>query len=247
MSKAAIARAYRSKFPNTPSLTLAKRIYKDNPEVFKDVEDARAKLRYIEGKSGACNLSNKVKESAFFKEEARPNNPFRLPDRQQVNTVFINGDLIDFYQLSRFEKDPRARSLSYELDSAKLFLDALRSAFPDADIYYIKGNHCMRLESYLRVKAPELLGVQEFTLEALLQCNKYKVKVLDDKLLVKIGKLSITHGHHVIRGIFAPVNSARGTYLRAKQSTMISHVHKVSEHTETDMDGNMVTCWSTGC
>jgi predicted phosphodiesterase len=289
MSKAAIARAYRSKFPNTPSLTLAKRIYKDNPEVFKDVEDARAKLRYIEGKSGACNLSNKVKESAFFKEEARPNNPFRLPDSsaeekkpfllpkscnnvliisdlhipyhdisaitaafnygiaQQVNTVFINGDLIDFYQLSRFEKDPRARSLSYELDSAKLFLDALRSAFPDADIYYIKGNHCMRLESYLRVKAPELLGVQEFTLEALLQCNKYKVKVLDDKLLVKIGKLSITHGHHVIRGIFAPVNSARGTYLRAKQSTMISHVHKVSEHTETDMDGNMVTCWSTGC
>ena len=30
-----------------PSLTLARLIYKDNVEVFKDVEDVRSKIRYL--------------------------------------------------------------------------------------------------------------------------------------------------------------------------------------------------------
>ena len=166
--------------------------------------------------------------------------------KNAVNTIFINGDLIDFCLISRFEKDPKKRSVKFELDTCKSFLTSMREAFPTQQVYWLKGNHDIRLEAYLKVKAPELLDINEFQLENLLELNKFKIKIIDDNILCKAGHLSITHGHHVMKGFFAPVNSARGVYMKAKQSTIIGHVHKVSEHTETNMDGDMVTTWSTG-
>jgi hypothetical protein len=109
------------------------------------------------------------------------------------------------------------------------------------------GNHDIRYEHWLMMKAGEIFDDDYYHLEQRLALHEEKVKTIEDWRLVKIGKLSVTHGHHVLKGVFAPVNSARGVYTRAKQSTIIGHVHKVSTHSETDMDGNVVTTWSTGC
>ena len=57
----------------------------------------------------------------------------------------------------------------------------------------------------------------------------------------------MTHGHLNIKGIFAPVNPARGVFLKAKTSLLIGHCHQVSEHTETTLKGKLISCWSTGC
>jgi predicted phosphodiesterase len=167
--------------------------------------------------------------------------------KEQVNTIFINGDLIDFHKQSKFQHDPRKRSTLQEFDAAKEFLRILRATFPDAAIYWLKGNHDTRYEHWLMAKAPELFGDPYYQLENRLRLNEERVTLLDDKQLVKIGKLSVTHGHHVMRGFFAPVNSARGVYMKAKQSTIIGHVHKVSAHSEVNMDGDVTTTWSTGC
>lgn len=275
-----------TRFSNTPTLTLAKKLYKENIDLYKDVEDARSVLKYIRGQSGDEHRKRVGKN----KEDLKYNfNPFKLPEssteikepfklplscnnillisdlhipyhdisaittafnyglEKKVNTIFINGDLIDFCLISRFEKNPKKRSVKYELDICKDFLKALRKTFPTQSIYFLKGNHDVRLEAYLRVKAPELLDISEFKLEYLLNFNEFKIKSIDDNILVKAGHLSITHGHHVMKGFFAPVNSARGLYMKAKQSTIIGHVHKVSEHTEVNMDGDMTTTWSCGC
>lgn len=280
------AQAYNTRFPDTPTLTLARKMYKENDKLFLDVEDARSSLRYARGQHGERDR----KKTNHKADDLKYNfNPFKLPESaaeerkpfvlpkynnnillisdlhvpyhdiqaitaawqygidKNVNTIFINGDLIDFCQISRFEKNPAKRSVKYELDTCKALLEAMREAFPTQNIYFLKGNHDVRLEAYLRVKAPELLDVEEFRMENLLQFNKYGITSIDDNVLVKAGHLSITHGHHVMRGFFAPVNSARGVYMKAKQSTIIGHVHKVSEHTETNMDGDMTTTWSTGC
>lgn len=167
--------------------------------------------------------------------------------KQKVNTIFINGDVIDFHRISRFQADPTKRSVWQELEDTRQVLGIIRKAFPKADIYWLKGNHDVRLEHYLTAKAPELLGVEEFELKHLLKLPELKINILDDKTHVKIGKLSVTHGHLVIKGIFAPVNAARGVYMRTKQSTIIGHCHKVSEHSETNMDGDLVTTYSMGC
>jgi predicted phosphodiesterase len=167
--------------------------------------------------------------------------------KEKVNTIFINGDLLDFHKMSRFQHDPRKRSIIQEFDAAKEFLRILRSIFPKAAIYWLKGNHDTRYEHWLMAKAPELFGDPYYQLENRLRLNEERVTLFDDRLLVKIGKLPVSHGHHVIRGIFAPVNSARGAYMKAKQSILISHVHKVSTHSEVSLEGDVTTTWSIGC
>ncbi len=167
--------------------------------------------------------------------------------KENVDTIIINGDLLDFYMLSRFHKDPRKRKVHEELEAARQFLQVLRFHFKGANIYFLLGNHDVRYQMWLESKAVDLLGCEEFELGSLLRVGELGIQLIDDKTLIKAGKLIITHGHLVIRGVFAPVNAARGAYMRAKQSVLIGHTHKISEHTETNMDGEITTTWSTGC
>ena len=167
--------------------------------------------------------------------------------KENVNTIFINGDLIDNHQVSKFESDPRKRSVKQEFDATKQFLVSLRNAFPDAQIYWLKGNHCIRWEKFLFMKVREIWDDPYFTLDERLRLNEEKIIMIDDKTLVKAGKLSITHGHHIFKGVFSPVNPARGAFLRAKQSVIVGHLHRASYHPEVDLDGKVIGCWSTGC
>lgn len=167
--------------------------------------------------------------------------------KEKVNTIFINGDLIDCHSVSKFESDPKKRSIKEEFDATKQFLVQLRKSFPKASIYWLKGNHCIRWEKFLYQKVREIWDDDYFFLEERLELNKIKVMILDDKVLVKAGKLSITHGHHIFKGAFTPVNPSRGAFLRAKQSLIVGHLHRPSHHPETDLDGKIISCWSTGC
>jgi len=167
--------------------------------------------------------------------------------KENVNTIFINGDLIDNHQISKFESDPKKRSVKQEFDATREFLVQLRKAFPKVLIYWLKGNHCIRWEKFLYSKVREIWNDDYFFLEERLQLNSVGVKILDDKVLVKAGKLSITHGHHIFKGAFTPVNPSRGAFLKAKQSLIVGHLHRPSHHPETDLDGKIISCWSTGC
>lgn len=167
--------------------------------------------------------------------------------QHKVNTIYINGDLIDLALISKFEKDFSKRKIREEFDATKQFLQSLRKAFPHASIYWAKGNHCVRLEKFLAQKAPEIFDDSYFHLEERLRLNEEKITLIDDKVLVKIGKLTIAHGHHIFKGVFAPVNPARGAYLKAKQSIMVGHLHRPSHNVETTADGDVISCWSTGC
>ena len=282
-----IAREYRRKHPDFPTLKLARILYKDNKLVFRDVEDARYELRVIEGKSGKRDIT-KADKIEFLKPE-RPRNPYNIPISYEntrdhfhlpkgcnnillisdlhvpyhsidavtvafkygvdanVNTVFINGDLIDNAQVSKFEKDLRKRSVKEEFQLTRQFLESLRNTFPKASIYWLKGNHCVRWEKWLMTKVHEIWDDPYFHLEERLQLNSLGIKILNDDTLVKAGKLSITHGHHIFKGVFTPVNPARGAFLRAKQSVIVGHLHRASYHPEIDLDGNVIGCWSTGC
>ena len=167
--------------------------------------------------------------------------------QQKVNTVFINGDLIDNAQVSKFERDLKKRSVKEEFDLTKQFLVSLRAAFPQAEIYWLKGNHCIRWEKFLAQKVSEIWDDPYFHLEERLRLSEERIKILDDTVLVKAGKLSITHGHHIFKGIFSPVSPARGAYMKAKQSVIVGHLHRSSQNSEMDLDGNVVSCWSTAC
>lgn len=281
-----IVRNYIKRFPNTPSLTIAKKIYAENSAEFTNVELVRTMVRHIRGLNGKTarkRLGDKSMVVKPFslknpynlpKSEGKAPKVFNLPStnillisdlhipyhdikaltvaidygkKEKVNCIFINGDLIDFYQISRFVNLERRRSVAEELEITKEILGIFNKEFPGVPLYLLMGNHDNRLQYYLANKAPELLDVEEFRLTELLESEKYNLTVLDDTTLVKMGKLCVTHGHLLLRGVFAPVNPARGAFLRAKASVVIGHTHKVSTHSETDIKGKVITTYSTGC
>jgi|SRR6476620_500046 len=164
----------------------------------------------------------------------------------KVNAVYLNGDIADFYQCSRFTKDRRLRDMAGELEIVRNFLKQLQSLFK-CPIYYKIGNHEKRYEDYLMIKAPELLGIDDFKLEQLLRFREFGVTLVKDKQMAMAGKLPILHGHEWFGGFAPPVNPARGLFMKAKESCIVGHHHRTSEHTEKTLSGDVTTTWSTGC
>ena len=164
----------------------------------------------------------------------------------KVNCVYLNGDTIDMYQASRFVKDRRLRDLAGELEMTRNFLKQLQETFK-CPIYFKIGNHEARWEHYLMLKAPELLGVDDFKLEQILRFREFGVTLVKDKQISYAGKLPILHGHEWYGGFAPPVNPARGLFLKAKESAIVGHHHRTSEHTEKTLSGEVTTTWSTGC
>lgn len=166
--------------------------------------------------------------------------------KNKANAIILNGDTIDMYQASRFIKDRRLRDIAGELEMVRNFLELLKTEF-SCPIYFKIGNHEDRYENYLRVNAPELIGIDDFRLENILRFGEYGVQLINSKQLIKAGNLNILHGHEFGQSVFSPVNAARGLYTRAKASTIIGHHHQTSEHSEKDLADNVVTTWSIGC
>lgn len=112
-----------------------------------------------------------------------------------VDTIILNGDILDFYDVSSFDKDPdRINSLQKEIDLATKFFGQLRKIKPGARIVFVKGNHSSRLERYLK-KHPELYSLEALKLPNLLKLNDYNIEYKDRGF--KLGSLKIIHGDMV--------------------------------------------------
>jgi predicted phosphodiesterase len=171
---------------------------------------------------------------------------FNHAKKEKPDAVFINGDLLDFHQLSYFQKDPRKKRFSEELDMFKQFFQTLEKLFK-CKVYFKFGNHEERYDSFLAQKAGELIGVEEFSLESIIKARAEGIEVIRDKRLVDMNGLPFIHGHEFGRGVFSPVNAARGLFLQAKHSCVKGDCHTSSEHTEPNVYRKIMKTWSVGC
>jgi predicted phosphodiesterase len=284
MTKAEIARKYREENPDFNTKKLSRIMYNENKLLFKDEEDARGLLRYIEGKTGVASR-RKVINTKFFKEGERPKNPYNLPEsdaesfepfimpfyrrvlilndihlpyhdvdaltaaieygkRHEPQAIFLNGDVLDIHQLSFFERDPEKKNFAKELEIFRQFMGVLQETFK-CPIYFKFGNHEERYDRFLFQKAKELVGVDEFRLENIIKA-RCDCEIIRDKRIVVINGLPYVHGHEFGRGVFSPVNAARGLFLKAKHSAVKGDCHTTSEHTEPDIFGKIMTTYSIG-
>lgn len=276
---------YCREFKDTPDLTLAKKIYKDHPKLFKNVDAVRSYVRIVRGHRGEYNRINSTDKS-LFKPLTYNTNPFKLPEShsvkqevfklpksirkvlllsdihfpyhdvdaltaalqygidQKVDAVYLNGDIMDFYQLSFHEKDPRKTDIGTELEMCRSFFAELRKNF-SCPIYFISGNHELRLERYLRVKAAELLGLDEFRLDVLLRMGEHKIINLKHGTKVYFGKLLVEHGDKM-KGA-GGVNPARTLLLRFKRPSICGHFHRTSSANSKVYDDDSMMAWTTGC
>lgn len=163
----------------------------------------------------------------------------------QPDAVVLNGDVLDFPQVSRFTHMPGAGNLSLqdEIDFTRdRILRRVREAAPDAAIIWTIGNHEHRLVRYLADTAPalaelrslswtELLAVDELGIEMCFGGNfmaptqrqrsdNYRRRthaVLYDCMVV-------THGHSIAAN--APVVEAR----RWGMAGTSGHTHRPQVH-----------------
>lgn len=106
--------------------------------------------------------------------------------------VVLNGDIMDFYMLSRFTKG-EGRNPMEEIEMCRKFMSDVREAAPNATIYYVVGNHENRLEKNILAKAPEYACLLDdvFTL---LKVSDFKIRgcaslIVNDNFVFKHGTL----------------------------------------------------------
>lgn len=93
-------------------------------------------------------------------------------------TIILNGDIIDFYALSRFDKNPkRITSLQQDVDITVDFIKNIRHILPDVEVIYLEGNHETRLDRWL-VKHPEVSSLRALSVQNLLELDHYGIEYI---------------------------------------------------------------------
>lgn len=120
---------------------------------------------------------------------------YKFLEQHPVDTIVLNGDILDFYDVSSFDKDPaRINSLQKEIDMANKFFSQLRKRH-SGRIIFIGGNHDSdRLERYLK-KHPELYSLNALKIDRILNLNEYDIDFYRDEF--RLGSLKIIHGDMV--------------------------------------------------
>lgn len=276
--KNTIIREYLKKFPDCSYASLARKIYKENSNSFKDAETIRSMIRSIVGSSGSIvkdtSQNQKHRPSQYNLPASYENDftPFEIKQSRililsdlhfpyqnnkavtvaldygkdkKVDCILINGDLIDFANISRHEKDWRHRNITHEFEAVKTFLKSLRSNFPKTKIVFKLGNHDERWEKFLYAKAPEIFDMPEFQLEVILRLGELKIDIVKDKRPILLGKLTVLHGHELMG--MGGVNPARATFTKTMEDTLVGHYHRTSSHSEPTMNNRLINVHSQGC
>lgn len=163
-----------------------------------------------------------------------------------ANLVILNGDIFDCHEISRFDKDPRAKRYVEELKIGRPFFPYLRSQFPKARIVYKEGNHEERLEKYIVPRAPALLELECLSWPSLLGLRDSGVDWLGDKRKIGLGKLSVFHGHE-LGGGGECVHPAKRLFDKAGESSLAGHHHRKDEYHKRTASGKEIATWVTGC
>lgn len=162
----------------------------------------------------------------------------------QPKVIHLLGDVLDFYSLSSFDKDPQRReTLQDELDGATRYFERLRKVCPKARIIYSEGNHENRLRRYLWSQARALSNLRTLSFEELLGLGKFNIEWVDASSPYRIGHLLFIHGELVRRASGA---SAKGHMDKFGCNVIHGHTHRLGAYYHRTYD-DMMGAWENGC
>lgn len=146
-------------------------------------------------------------------------------------TINVLGDGLDFYQLSTFDKDPKAiedGGLQENLDQWFRLMLQLKRRAVGCKFRYLPGNHEDRLRRYL-MRNPELYGLRGLELEALLRLEELGFEYYPEEIEIIPGLLVGKHGDVVRR---ESAFSAKGELEKEKHSvsTITGHTHRLGTY-----------------
>lgn len=158
--------------------------------------------------------------------------------------IFIVGDLIDFYSISHFLKDPtREQTIQDDLDEAHSFLSDLRKAAPESKIVFFEGNHEARLTKYVWTNAKALAPLRNMKLEELLGLSKLGIEFKGQLEEFFFHGFAIEHGFNAKK--FSSY-TAKGQIDEKGCSGLSGHTHRMGVYFKTDTNGDHVW-FEDGC
>lgn len=128
-----------------------------------------------------------------FQDQLAVETALAYADEINPTAIIINGDLIDFYKISRFVTNPAKQSVLSEIKQTRKFLEDLRYRFPKARILYKQGNHEMRLENYVFQQADKISDLISDLLIQQLHLPQLNIEYMVEPFAY--GKLWVLHGH----------------------------------------------------
>jgi len=147
--------------------------------------------------------------------------------------VVLLGDHVDFYALSKFDKNPdRINSLQKEIDVLQYHLKELRKVHPSPKkITYLRGNHEFRLIKYLW-RNPEIHSLRDVnSIERLLKLHKFDV---DFKISMNLHGFLLKHGD-IVRKYSS--YTAKGEFDNEGTSGGSGHTHRMGCYYVTNRSG----------
>ena len=165
--------------------------------------------------------------------------------KRGCNLCIINGDLLDLYQYSRFDKNPNIMQYFYsEREWVQDFLLLLQKAF--GKVIYKKGNHDIRRELHIQRRladVPEIRGLE--SVQDYVFFDGSTVDVIEDYNVIEFGKLNIIHGHEYQGG--GGIHVAYNRLNKTMDNTLSAHSHITQSSMKKSISGQFYGSWTSGC
>ena len=154
----------------------------------------------------------------------------------QPHRVWLLGDIIDNYPISRFNKDPqRINTLQEDCDKTHEILKQLRKKAKYATIDMLEGNHEARLTKLLWSNAPALANLRCLTIKNLLGLEDLGIHYTEG--FVEHKNLIILHGERIRQHSGW---SAKAHFEKFGDNGIAGHSHRGGQHLVTQRDDTNV-------
>lgn len=164
--------------------------------------------------------------------------------KEKCNSVIIDGDFMDFYGFSRFDKSPMTVEKFYdEQEWGVDVLSLLQECF--GRVYLKLGNHDLRRQLNVEKMAaqfPELYNLASYN--NYLSFEGSKVQFIEDYNHIVYGKLNIIHGHEYQGG--GGIHVAHNRLAKTMDNTLSAHSHKAQSTIRTNINGEAIGSWALG-
>jgi predicted phosphodiesterase len=155
--------------------------------------------------------------------------------------VVMNGDVVDCYELSEFDKNPMVDyGLDREIDESRAVMGRLAKVTTER--WWIGGNHEDRLRRALW-KNPKFARIHALQFEQLFRLSESGFQWKPYGGILKLGKLIVTHG--------SSVNKHSGWTTRTHfekygNSVLVGHTHRLGLYYKTNAKG-IHAAYENGC
>lgn len=164
----------------------------------------------------------------------------QIGKKLKINELIINGDLVDFHNISKYGKNPKVKeNFRNELDGCKDVRNLICDVFPNDKKTLLISNHENRINTFINNRCQQFFDVVTF--DNLLQFKEHGFNVID---------YSNKQAYHITCDLYCRHEPPPGqlTTMLGKSfvSLICSHTHRIYSCMANGLDGNIRRLYSIG-